>query len=400
MGSLGSSFADEFNINIVNPASYARLKTTSFDIGMYAKSAKLTDNSGQSSSQWSGNLEYISLAFPLYNPLNALLEREQKDLQLGMAFTLMPNTTVSYDLSSTEDIEGINSITRNFSGSGGTYKFYWGNAIAYKNISFGANLGYAFGNIEYERNVVFNELIAPYSSVFTRDFSINGFIWKLGAQYTLKLNEAEWKEARNIPLKKIVFGIHGKSKTSMTTTSNFFDRSVQVLGISAADVYIDTIAFEKAVPGNGKLPGIFGVGATYHSGNKFSLGVDFQQTSWSKYENEANPENLNNTYRVSLGGHLRPNAKAFGSYFKRAIYRYGLYYQTDPREIDNKALTNVGVTLGMGLPFIYKRKISHANIGVNFGRRGQSSVLTENFARILVSFTFNDDEWFIKRKYN
>ncbi len=400
MGSLGSSFADDFNINIVNPASYAKLKSTSFDIGLYAKYARLRDNADQSSSQWSGNLEYISLAFPLSNPLNAILEREQKDFQLGMAFTLMPNSTVSYDLSSTEEIEGLQTITRNFEGSGGTYKFYWGNALSYKDFSIGANLGYAFGNIEYERNVVFSDLLFPYNSVFTRDYSINGFIWKLGAQYSLKLNERQWKENRNTPLKKIVFGIHGNSKTSMNTTSNRFDRTVQVLGTTTADVFIDTIALDVALPGTGTLPGTIGFGASYHKGNKFSLGFDFQQTSWSKYENEANPETLNDTYRISVGGHVRPNSKSFGSYFKRAIYRYGFYYQTDPRELDNKALTNAGVTLGMGLPFIYQRKISHANIGVNLGRRGQGSVLTENFARILISFTFNDDEWFIKRKYD
>jgi hypothetical protein len=77
-----------------------------------------------------------------------------------------------------------------------------------------------------------------------------------------------------------------------------------------------------------------------------------------------------------------------------------LYHRTDPRVIAGEQLDAYGVTFGMGLPFIYQRKISHANLGFEFGKNGSNSVIRESFFKVTLGFTFNDDEWFIKRKYN
>ncbi len=398
MGKLGSSYADIYNINIVNPASYSALRATAFDIGFYTKNASLQDNNGSSSNQWSANLEYISLAFPLTNPINDILEREERDWQLGMSFTLMPNSVVSYNITSDDVTPGQDSIRRNFRGDGGSYKFYWGNAVAYKNFAFGVNLGYLFGNITYDRNIIFSDLNFPYNSAFSTDYSLNGFIYKLGAQYTHILNKKQLDAKKNVSTRKIIFGLHGRSNTGFRTSSDRIDQIIQQ--VDAFTIDTDTLTFELGVEGKGTLPGTFGFGLTYYNGTKFSIGFDYETTAWKNYVNEANPQVLNNTSKISVGGSYRPNPKSYNNFLKRAHYRYGFYYQQDPREIDNKALTNYGVTLGLGLPFIYQRKISHANIGVDFGRRGQGTVLRENFAQINFSFTFNDDEWFIKRKYD
>lgn len=397
MGGLGASYSDVHNINIVNPASYASLRSTAFDIGLYARYSQLSDTEGNNSTQWSGNLEYISLAFPLSNPLNDLLEREQRDLHLAMSFTLMPNSIVSYNISSQDSLSNGDSITRNFQGSGGTYKFYWGNALKYKNIAFGVNLGYVFGNIEYQRNIVFTDVILPFNSIFSSDYSVKGFLYNVGTQYTLELNRKAVNEKTGLDLDKIIFGIHGHSNTSFSTDANILDRAEQ---ITNSDVAVDTLNFVLGETGSGKMPATFGIGATYFKGKKFAFGVNYSMTAWSNYENDANPETLNNTYNLSAGGYIRPDYKSYNKFLKRVLYRYGAYYKTDPREIDNKALTNYGVTFGLGLPFVYKRKISHANLGIDLGRRGQGTAISESYARFSLSFTFNDDEWFIKRKYD
>jgi len=54
----------------------------------------------------------------------------------------------------------------------------------------------------------------------------------------------------------------------------------------------------------------------------------------------------------------------------------------------------------MGLPFIFQRKVSHANLGIDIGRSGMNTSIQENYIRFTLGFTFNDDEWFVKRKYN
>jgi len=398
MGGLGASTKGRYHINIVNPASIASLRTTSFDIGLDAKYSSLTDLDGQSISQWGGNLKYISLAFPLSNPLNEILDREERDYNLGMAFTLMPHSIVSYDISSVDSLSGIGQFRRNFNGNGGSYKFYWSNAISYKQLSFGVNLGYLFGNIAYERNIAFDDVPFPYQTLYSEDYSLKGFLWNAGFQYDLILNKKALAEKKNVSVKKITFGLRGHSNTGFSTSSDVVERVVQFLATGATDS--DTLNFDLDRQGEGTLPASFGIGATYQSGQKFAFGVNYSATAWNNYFNENNPEDLNNTYKLSVGGFIRPNYRSYSNFLKRASYRFGGFINTDPRKIEGEDLQSYGVTFGIGLPFIYQRKISHANLGLELGSRGSGSPLAETYARFLLSFTFNDDEWFIKRKYD
>ncbi len=401
MGSLGATNKGIYHINIVNPASLATLRTAAFDIGISSKYSTITDLDNQSVTQWGGNLEYISLAFPLSNPLNEILDREERDYNLGMAFTLMPHSVVAYDISSLDSLSGIGEFRRNFSGNGGSYKFYWSNAISYKNISFGLNLGYLFGNIAYERNIAFTDVPFPYQTQFVEDYSLKGFLWNAGFQYDLILNKEALKSKKNVEVKKITFGLRGHSNTGFSTSSDVVDRVFQVIPTNVGNVTdADTLNFALDKKGDGKLPASFGIGATYQVGQKFAFGVNYSSTAWNNYFNDANPENLNNTYKLSAGGYFRPSYRSYSNFFKRAYYRYGGFINTDPRKIQGEDLKSYGVTFGLGLPFIYQRKISHANLGIELGSRGAGSPLSEKYARFLLSFNFNDDEWFIKRKYD
>jgi len=39
-------------------------------------------------------------------------------------------------------------------------------------------------------------------------------------------------------------------------------------------------------------------------------------------------------------------------------------------------------------------------LGIDIGRSGMNTPIQENYFRFTLGFTFNDDEWFVKRKYN
>jgi hypothetical protein len=68
--------------------------------------------------------------------------------------------------------------------------------------------------------------------------------------------------------------------------------------------------------------------------------------------------------------------------------------------LNSGSIDNYGMTLGFGLPFSWQRKFSHMNVGLNIGRRAVDNILSETFVKLQFGFTFNDNEWFIKRKYN
>lgn len=401
MGSIGTSYIDPYHINIVNPASYASLRATAFDIGLDAKRSKLTSGDNQNKS-WSGNLQYISLAFPLSNPLNEILDQKKRKYNLGMSFTLMPNSTVGYNVTSQDSVAGIGNFQRVYAGEGGSYKFVWGNAIKYKDFSFGMNLGYLFGKIRYEQNVAFFDLPFAYQDIFSSEYSLDGFLWGAGAMYNRILNKKQLEDKSERTADLFSFGVRLKSSSSFNT-----NLTTSQLGVQTPDdgvQFVDTAYLAKNIQGSGKLPVEFGFGASYYKGEKFMIGADFSMTNWSSYRNDADntvDENpLSDIYNVSFGGFYRPNYKSYNRYFKRVYYRYGAYYKTDPRSVDGDQLKSYGLTLGMGMPFIYQRKISHANIGVELGKRGPSSPIAESFFKISLGFTFNDDEWFIKKKYN
>jgi len=401
MGSLGNSYLNGYHINIVNPASYATLRATSFELGMGAKRSYL-ESGDLTHNQWGGNLEYISLGFPLKNPLNSLLDKEKSPYNLAMAFTLMPNSTVNYNITSTETIDNLGEVERNYTGEGGSYKFLWGNSIKYKDLSFGLNLGYLFGRLEYSRNIDFLELQAPYQDRFLAEYNLNGFLWGVGAIYSKVLNQDKLDVKIDREAKVLSIGATLKASTGFNTTLTTGQFGVQT--ITSSLQYIDTVSITQDVKGSGKLPLEYGLGVSYYGGEKYMVGIDLAAANWSNYRNDAdltaedNP--LSNTFSVSLGGYYRPNYKSFTNYFKRVYYQYGFYYKTDPLKVEGEQLKNYGLTAGVGLPFVYQRKVSHANLGIDLGIRGSGSPISEKYIKLTFGFTFNDDEWFIKRKYN
>jgi len=398
MGSIGSSFVDNYQVNVNNPASYAFLKSTAFEIGMAANRSKLTENGTTSEPIWSGNLEYLSLAFPLQNDLNQLLDRKIKPYRFGMAFTLAPASNVAYNIESVTVDPDDGEIIRNYNGTGGSYKFLWGTGFKYKNFAVGTNLGYQFGNVTYERVVNFSDIQFAYDDIFKNQYSMNGFVFDLGTVYTIVLNKPKEDNQNSTPINSITFGLTYNNSTSLNTTAE-----ISQLAIQSETNSIDTAFLSKGVEGQAKLPSAIGIGASYRKGNSFMIGVDYKATNWNQYFNEATDEvkeTLKNTSTMSVGGYYRPNYKSYTSYWNRVYYRFGAYTKGDPREIDGTQLRTSAVTLGLGLPFVFKRKVSHANLGFEIGKRGAGTPISETFCRFSVGFTFNDDEWFLKRKYN
>ncbi|MBK7698285.1 MAG: hypothetical protein IPJ39_05960 [Saprospiraceae bacterium] len=399
MGGLGASFVDGYHINIVNPASYSFLNATAFDFGVFGKKTWLKDKEN-SNSFWTGNLDYISLAFPLRNPINDLYDGVKKDYKLAMSLTLMPHSVVNYDIAVNDSTSSVSPYTHNYKGSGGSYKLMWGNSIKYKNLSFGVNLGYLYGNLKYENNVYFNDDDFVYNNLYSNQYNIKGFLWNAGLMYFTTVNKKQIENNKLTPAKRISFGIHANSTTSFSTSYNVFHTLVQNL---PAGTLVDTIQIKNEIAGKGKLPGEIGLGATYYKGEKFAIGVNYVATFWSSYYNEAanhSKGSLTNVSKVSLGGYIRPDYKSFDNFLKRVYYRYGIYYGTDPRIVEGKQIDTYGLTFGLGMPFVFQRKVSHINIGLNAGIRGKDTPISEKFVKISFGVTFNDDEWFLKRKYN
>ena len=376
------------------------LKSTSFETGVNAKYNNLIEGE-DNYTNWSGQLSYFSLAFPLANPINDLLDRVERKYDLGMAFSVQPFSTVGYNIFSVEDSDGI-EVQREYLGNGGTYAAQWGTGIKIKDFSAGINLGYLFGKVSTFRTVKFNELANSFDNYESINSYLNGFIWNLGVQYDYVLNQSELDEDKTASKKTITIGAYGNPGTNFKTSN---DQEYLLIRTSTnAVTQIDTLSYLSDQAGTGKLPAKFGAGFminnTLNSGeDKWGFGVNYESQLWSNYENSFNPSTLNNSSRISAGGFFRPDPKSLTNYLKRLYYQAGIFYKKDPAIIQGQDLTDLGMTFGIGMPFISQRKLSNANLGATLGIRGQDTAIEERYLQLNFGFTFNSNEWFLKRKY-
>jgi hypothetical protein len=397
MADLSAAYHDPYHVNLNNPASLGHIYSTSFEVGVRVKYSDL-ETPAEKVGVWNGNLAYLSLGFPIKNPISRVLDRDESKVNWGMNFSLTPYTTVGY-LVETEELrpESIGSINYNFDGTGGTYKLLWGNGVKVNNLSVGANIGFLFGKIEQNQEVRFDSLGASYRSILLADFSHNAFVWNAGVQYDIVFKNKK-SDGTYVPNgKQLTLGLYGNSNMDFSTES-----TVYISRFNSAYNALDTISYSALKEGSGKLPGEFSFGALYQKKNKLKLGFNYSQAFWSNYTNEAKDEGtLNDSYRIAVGGEFIPDIASYNSYGKRMRYRFGAFYGTDPRNDGfNEQLTNYGITIGLGFPVILPRQEqSFVNVAFELGQFG-SEQLKETYAQMTVGFTLNDNSWFFKRKFN
>ncbi|MGZ5190946.1 MAG: hypothetical protein ACXWCZ_07975, partial [Flavisolibacter sp.] len=116
MGGVAAAYSDFHTVNFVNPASYSKLKYTTFDVGLGLnnRTLKALDPPRKFTST-SPIISYLQLGIPL---------SLKKDW--GMNFGLRPLTKIIYKVERNERIDGIDSLNTLFEGNGGAYEVYGG----------------------------------------------------------------------------------------------------------------------------------------------------------------------------------------------------------------------------------------------------------------------------------
>ncbi|MFZ2898341.1 MAG: hypothetical protein WA004_06965 [Saprospiraceae bacterium] len=393
-GGWGAALNDPYHLNLLNPASFAFLASTSYDVGLYAKYARL-QGGDETANIWSGNLRYLALAFPLQNPVNQSLDKKNNPFKWGMGFALTPFTNVGYDIQTTEVQPGVDTTTNIFRGTGGTYKLTWSNGWRYKNFALGLNLAYFFGKMNYARQVFFNDLgNGTYHTFFDDAISVSGLTWNGGLQYAIPFKKTNDEGERVFSGQRLVLGATANTGSSFRTNSSRLYRAVNTGYIDT-----DTVVNETGVIGQGMLPMEWSAGLMFESNSKWRMGAEYRFSQWSQYENEAKPETFHDTWKISGGVEYTPDANSYNKFAKRIRYQLGAFYGTDPRSYKTE-LENYGLTLGAGIPILLPRQqISFVHAALEVGFFGAPGELRETYGRLSVGFTLNDNSWFFKRKF-
>lgn len=398
MGGLQTVFRDPYMVNLRNPASLASLQATSFELGIYAKTASIEDDNGAANNR-SGNLSYLSLAFPLRNPININLDRQENTWNAGMAFSLAPATIVGYDLQLSENLPGVGDATNLLKGAGGTYRGTWSLAYRYKGLSVGLNTDLNFGTISNARILVFDTLRTALGTELLEEFSISGVSFGYGIQYAhyIKTTNKEGEQVNSN--KRFLIGVNGKlGNTLSANTSVTLRRFSESTALNLNDVLSNTENPDAAL----RLPSEINVGFAYEEINKLFLGAEVGRGQWADYFNEGQPgDRLLNANRLAFGIQYIPDINSYNSTWKRMRYRFGLRIEDDPRAISGMQARKNALTFGLGMPILLPRQqVSFFNIAVEIGRFGVPQVIDETYAQLTLGFSLNDNSWFYKRKFN
>ena len=395
MGGLTAAFRDRFHFNPFNPASLPALRATAYEVGLFAKNTKVKSN-GSSNSNWSGNLNNLALGFPTYSVINEVLDRKPRVLRWGMGMSLMPYSTVGYNINTLTNAANANdtsTLTNYYVGSGGTYRAMLGNGVSYKGLSVGVNVGYVFGKISSIRQSILNDKLAvSYANYFDDNYSLKGFSWNAGLQYDITLDPKKSPTEKG-DRKHIVLGVYGNPSTNFSTKLN---RNYQrVYG-----TLVDSITSFTDKVGTGVLPSEYTAGIMYENGLLFKGGVEYKATKWSQYTNDARPETLLDANQLSAGVEFILDKNKLKTEEEKIRFRVGFHTGSDPRSLGGEQVKNTAGTLGACFPLRVGRgqQISYMNVGLEYGQL-KTKIVSENYFRINLGFTLNDNSWFLKRKF-
>ena len=397
MGGMESTYQNPFHLNIQNPASLASLQSTSFEVGMYARNASLSDATG-SANTWQGNIQYLALGFPLRNPISLNLERQQNSWNAGMAFSLAPTSVVGYDLELVANDDNFGQTSNTLRGNGGAYRFSWSTALRYRYLSAGVNLNYNFGKITNSRILTFDDIPESLASEFLEDFAISGFNIGYGVQYNYNFKKAN-EEGEMIPNgKRIIFGANGTLGRDIDTDATLLFRRFSPNG----QLFVsDTLRSSFNQPGVLTLPSNYRFGVAYEQINKLYVGVEYSSSNSGDYRNDAQPDVLQDANKIAVGIQFIPNATSYNRFWQRVRYRAGLRLEEDSRSIDGVQARRNAVTLGVGMPIrLPRQQVSFFDLAVEMGKFGVPNILDENYVQLTMGFSLNDNSWFFKRKLN
>jgi len=399
MGGTGLAIHEGNRINILNPASFSALDSTSvyFDFGGNAFfNQYLTagdDFTDMSNSWWNMNLHHVAIASSMGK-------------HMGLSFGIVPYSSIGYSIKQEyNDYSNGNAMDTYYAGDGGIMNFYLGTSVKlFDRVSVGVTMNYLMGKLTRDRQVTFptNSDYATASSeerfdlkkpVFSfglqyKEVYEDKFFFSLGATYDLATNVNTELQYEII---NTIYSTRDIELDSVTTINPQY--------VLEADTAINSF----------KLPQKFGLGFAVGIPDKLIVTGDYYLQDWTGSLS-------GNSYRTApassfhFGTEYTPNKEALRGYFKLTTYRIGAYYSNSylsvlkggfqPEDADGfYQLNDYGITFGVGLPV--KSMRSSINVAFTAGTRGTTeyNLVKENYGIITFNVTLHD-LWFRKRRFD
>lgn len=370
MGGLNIT-GDSLHLNLMNPASYSKLRLTTFEIGGTGNFNKLQTLSEEEKAQ-RVTLDYIAVGLPMG--------------KFGFSFGLSPFSAVGYRNQNVSLEEGMER-TRLFTGNGNINRVFVGGSYSLtKSFSFGLDFSYNFGKITSQAVEFLTEPAVQLGSRERNTSNIKGISANLGFLYNTKLNT-----------KTSFYSSATYSPEFQLNSDNSRNIATIIYNINGSELVADK---QDILVNDTKLiiPSKMSIGAGFGNSKKWLIGAEVTFAENSKLTNrfeDIYDVTFENATKISIGGFFIPKYDSFSSYFKRVVYRGGFRYESTGLIINNQSINDYGMNFGLGLPV----GSSSIDVGFEFGKKGTTSngLIAENYFNISVGLSLNDI-WFKKRK--
>jgi hypothetical protein len=371
LGGIAQGFRSNTSVNFLNPASYTATDSLSFifDAVVFSHFYQQKDANNSQFSNYSmlGNFNFSFPATRFWS----------------VAAGILPYSQLGYKISefTTNPVDG--RINYRYEGSGGINQVYLGHGFKIlPSLSIGVNASYLFGKSQDE-TIVSSDSIGFYSSIWSFADDIDGFMLGYGIQWHKNLGAN----------RQIHIGATYTHETNLSITRNRY-----LIRELPRQTPPDTLSNVSSEPGIMKIPARMGAGVFMKFNRVWSAGLDYETQSWSEFETNNTPGNLNDSYQFRIGAIYNPRIETYSSIFNRLEYRAGFRYGKSFLNLQNSDFDEFGISFGVGLPV--RRSLSGLNIGFEYSTRGSDApgLIKENFFRFNIGLNIYE-RWFIKSRF-
>ena len=360
MGGVGFGMRSNKAINPSQPASYTGIDslTFMFDVAASASWSHYKDAAGKKNKA-NGNLEYVTMQFPLYKRW------------IAMSLGLLPYSSVGYDITLRDSTAGGGyHYTKTYNGNGNISQVYGGLSFnIYNWFALGANIYYMWGDLNHLRSVTFDES-GLNSTIQDEILSVSNIRFRYGAQFFHTFGDH-------------AFNIGAIFENKMKLNSQL--------------IVIETQT-EDSIPvyeGGWQLPMVWGIGASYTWANRLTVGFDFERQYMAEaaYAGLTGADyGLRNTNRIAAGVEYRHNPQG-RKYVEHMIWRAGV-------KVQDEYLTSIGAkkisaSIGIGFPLWTIGTV--INTTIEYTHRGSPAGLQDNGLRFTIGASVAEN-WFFKRR--
>ena len=360
MGGVGIGMRNNRAINPSQPASYTACDTLTFmfDVAASASWSRYRDAGGLKNKA-NGNLEYVTMQFPLYKRW------------IAMSVGLLPYSSVGYNISLSDSTAGgAYHYVTNYYGDGNISEVYGGLSFNICNwFALGFNVYYMWGDLSRMRSLTFVESgLNP--TIQDEILSVSSVRLRYGAQF-----------------------FHTWGAHSINVGAIFESK----MKLNSELVLIETQS-EDSIPiykDGWQLPMVWGVGASYKWANRLTIGFDFERQHMASalYNGaEGRWSGLQDKNRYAFGVEYRHNP-AGRKYVERMLWRAGVSVQDE--YLAAVGAKRISASIGIGFPLWTIGTV--INTTIEYTHRGTPSGLEDNSLRFTIGASIAEN-WFFKRK--